>query len=325
MIHWQSRRDACGTACARPRATRHADECEQPGLVLTLRPSTARTWTYPTSTLQTASCLDIVLAHSRVRAKPPTNAAASVAAGAAQPLPANALVLVRRLMAKPEHNGKRTCALSFDATGRRPGPACLGGSACSDQMEPSELGALGPGEPQAQAAASSRSRGRDGCCPRPLRGTHWQAASHSGCHSARAQTNLNTHAHTRVRAAARASSGLTCWHALGYARTHTRARALLQLSPGLRDSVGDRRQDAWQSTRPMQTCHHGEKSSEELSVVTQKKESGFGFSRAWGRLRVLLSQLLCCLHAVIRGFRRYRHAAASPLIRRPVRLRLGPL
>ena len=149
---------------------------------------------------------------------PPTNAAASVAAGAAQPLPANALVLVRRLVAKPEHNGKRTCALSFDATGRRPGPACGGGSACGgEQMEPGELGALG--EPQAQAAGSSD--GPEGGALLPAaRGT--QAASHRGCHSARAQTN--THTHIRVRAVARAGSRTTCWHARRHAYTHALAR-----------------------------------------------------------------------------------------------------
>ena len=53
-----------------------------------------------------------------IRATPPTNAAAP-AAGAARPLPAGTRVLVQRLIAKPEHNGKRARVLSFDArTGR---------------------------------------------------------------------------------------------------------------------------------------------------------------------------------------------------------------
>ena len=48
-------------------------------------------------------------------AKPPTEAAA---AGAGR-LPAGTRVLVQRLIAKPEHNGKCACVLSFDAqTGR---------------------------------------------------------------------------------------------------------------------------------------------------------------------------------------------------------------
>ena len=76
-------------------------------------------------TLNTASSLEHVRA--AIRATPPTNAAApAAAAGAARLLPAGARVLVQRLVAKPEHNGKRarrTTArarvLSFDArTGR---------------------------------------------------------------------------------------------------------------------------------------------------------------------------------------------------------------
>ena len=48
-------------------------------------------------------------------ATPPTNAAAPAAAGAARPLPAGTRVLVQRLVAKPEHNGKRARVVSFDA------------------------------------------------------------------------------------------------------------------------------------------------------------------------------------------------------------------
>ena len=67
-------------------------------------------------TLQTASSLQDVWAH--IRAAPPTNAA-TPAAGATRPLPNGTLVLVQRLVAKPEHNGKRARVLSFDArTGR---------------------------------------------------------------------------------------------------------------------------------------------------------------------------------------------------------------
>jgi hypothetical protein len=72
--------------------------------------------THPT-TLQTAKGLEDV--RTRIRATPPTNAAAPAAAGAASPLPAGTRVLVQRLVAKPEHNGKRARVLSFDTrTGR---------------------------------------------------------------------------------------------------------------------------------------------------------------------------------------------------------------
>ncbi len=66
------------------------------------------------STLTTARSLEEVRA--RIRATPPpTNAAAPVA----HPLPAGTCVLVQRLVAKPEHNGKRARVVSFDArTGR---------------------------------------------------------------------------------------------------------------------------------------------------------------------------------------------------------------
>ena len=56
---------------------------------------------------------------ARIRATPPTNAVAPATAGAARPLPDGTRVLVQRLVAKPEHNGKRARVLSFDArTGR---------------------------------------------------------------------------------------------------------------------------------------------------------------------------------------------------------------
>jgi hypothetical protein len=67
-------------------------------------------------TLEIASSLEQVRA--RNRAMPPTITAAP-AAGAARPLPAGTRVFVQRLVAKPEHNGKRARVLSFDAhTGR---------------------------------------------------------------------------------------------------------------------------------------------------------------------------------------------------------------
>ena len=68
--------------------------------------------------LETASCLEDVRA--QIRAAPPTNAAApATPMGAPRPLPAGTRVLVQRLVAKPEHNGKRARVVSFDArTGR---------------------------------------------------------------------------------------------------------------------------------------------------------------------------------------------------------------
>ena len=72
--------------------------------------------THP-NTLQTADSLEDMRA--RIRATPPTSTAAPAAAGAARPLPDGTRVLVQRLVAKPEHNGKRARVLSFDArTGR---------------------------------------------------------------------------------------------------------------------------------------------------------------------------------------------------------------
>ena len=68
-------------------------------------------------TLNTASWLDTVRSH--MRTAQPAAAAGSAARGAARPLPAGTRVLVQRLVAKPEHNGKRARVVSFDArTGR---------------------------------------------------------------------------------------------------------------------------------------------------------------------------------------------------------------
>ena len=69
------------------------------------------------NTQMTASSLESVRA--RICAKPPTSAAAPAAAEAARLLPAGTRVLLQRLIAKPEHNGKRARVVSFDArTGR---------------------------------------------------------------------------------------------------------------------------------------------------------------------------------------------------------------
>jgi hypothetical protein len=69
--------------------------------------------THP-STLQTAHTLEGV--RERIRS---ANAPTRPAAGTPQSLPAGTRVLVQRLVAKPEHNGKRACVVSFDArTGR---------------------------------------------------------------------------------------------------------------------------------------------------------------------------------------------------------------
>ena len=70
--------------------------------------------THPDTT-QTANSLEGVRAH--LRANPPTNAAAPTVKPL--PLPAGTRVLVQRLVAKPEYNGKGACVLSFDGrTGR---------------------------------------------------------------------------------------------------------------------------------------------------------------------------------------------------------------
>ena len=51
--------------------------------------------------------------------KPPTDAAAPIADGTAGSLPAGTRIVVQRLVAKPEHDGKRARVVSFDArTGR---------------------------------------------------------------------------------------------------------------------------------------------------------------------------------------------------------------
>ena len=54
-----------------------------------------------------------------MRAAQPAAAVSSAAREPARPLPADTRVLVQRLVAKPEHNGKRARVVSFDArTGR---------------------------------------------------------------------------------------------------------------------------------------------------------------------------------------------------------------
>ena len=68
-------------------------------------------------TLHIARGLENLRAH--IRAKPPTTPAAPVGTSSAVPLPTGTRVLVQRLVAKSEHNGKRARVLSFDArTGR---------------------------------------------------------------------------------------------------------------------------------------------------------------------------------------------------------------
>jgi tetratricopeptide (TPR) repeat protein len=78
--------------------------------------------THP-DTLQTADRLETMRLHmraaTRANAKPPVSAAAPAAAGTTRPLPAGTRVLVQRLVAKPEHNGKLARVVSFDLrTGR---------------------------------------------------------------------------------------------------------------------------------------------------------------------------------------------------------------
>jgi hypothetical protein len=54
-----------------------------------------------------------------MRAARPAAAAGTATRGAARPLPAGTRVLVQRLVAKPEHNGKRARVVSFDARSGR--------------------------------------------------------------------------------------------------------------------------------------------------------------------------------------------------------------
>jgi hypothetical protein len=69
------------------------------------------------NTLHVARCLEDV--RGFIRATPLTTAVAPAVAGALRLLPAGTRVLVQRLVAKPDHNGKRARVLSFDArTGR---------------------------------------------------------------------------------------------------------------------------------------------------------------------------------------------------------------
>ncbi len=70
-----------------------------------------------TETLNTARWLDGMRSH--IRAAQPAAAVGNAASGAARPLPAGTRVLVQRLVAKPEHNGKGARVVSFDACSRR--------------------------------------------------------------------------------------------------------------------------------------------------------------------------------------------------------------
>jgi hypothetical protein len=56
---------------------------------------------------------------SHIRVAHPAAAAGDAARGAANLLPAGTRVLVQRLVAKPEHNGKRARVVSFDARSGR--------------------------------------------------------------------------------------------------------------------------------------------------------------------------------------------------------------
>jgi hypothetical protein len=79
-----------------------------------------------------ASSLKNVRAHN---ARPPTKPAAPVAVGAGCPLPTGTRVLVQRLVAKPEHNGKLARVLSFDALTGRYGVALDDGKELSLKAE----------------------------------------------------------------------------------------------------------------------------------------------------------------------------------------------
>jgi tetratricopeptide (TPR) repeat protein len=70
-----------------------------------------------TVALHTASLLHEMRSH--LRAAQPAAAASNATRGAARPPPAGTRVLVQRLVAKPEHNGKRARVVSFDARSGR--------------------------------------------------------------------------------------------------------------------------------------------------------------------------------------------------------------
>jgi tetratricopeptide (TPR) repeat protein len=85
-------------------------------------------------TLNTASLLDEMRSHIRA-AQPATAPMGNAARSAANQLPAGARVVVQRLVAKPEHNGKHARVVSFDARTGRYAVACDDGRELSLKAE----------------------------------------------------------------------------------------------------------------------------------------------------------------------------------------------
>ena len=123
------------------------------------------------NTLQIASNLEGVRA--RIRASPPTNA---VAADTARLLPAGTHVLVQRLVAKPEHNGKRARVVSFDARTGRYAVSLDDGKELSlkaECMAPAGCAAVGCASEEASSVCSRCQAVR--YCSRECQRTDWKA------------------------------------------------------------------------------------------------------------------------------------------------------
>ena len=126
------------------------------------------------NTLAAADSLEHMRA--RIRASPPTNAAAPAAAGPARPLPSGTFVLVQRLVAKPEHNGKRARVVSFDARTGRYAVALDGGMELSLKAEyvaHAGCAAVGCASEEASSVCSRCQAVR--YCSRECQRTDWKA------------------------------------------------------------------------------------------------------------------------------------------------------
>jgi tetratricopeptide (TPR) repeat protein len=129
--------------------------------------------THP-NTLQIARNLEDVRA--RITATPPTNAAAPAAAGTACPLPAGTRVLVQRLVAKPEHNGKRARVLSFDARTGRYAVSLVDGEELSLKAEcVARAGCASAGCASEEASSVCRRCQAVRYCSRECQRTDWKA------------------------------------------------------------------------------------------------------------------------------------------------------